>query len=221
MFCDRVATDVNVSVHQWHFLPTWNPMAQVIVLLTRIRAADELELDVDAVLRNLHAFGMLNVNVLAVAENTSVVLVFTWHPYGSGNCANVVRDIVVADRCEYETEADTPIHYEPHRRVAKIPATLNWCPLRVAASAWEPYVVFDKATDRFSRGIEVLLITTIAAVLHLRPQFVRTATNRENRMAGQTNDVYVQLANRCVYTFFFSSPSSFLCVAVCAGMFAC
>lgn len=198
MFCDTVAKDVNASVHQWHSLPTWNPMAQVVVLFTQPLAAGPLLREVDAVLRMLLDFGMLNVNVLAETAGTTAVQVYTWHPYGAGNCAKSVRDILVSDRCAYDTQPGAEIRFRPQRKVSKIPATLNGCPLRVAASVWEPYVVFDGTTGRFTSGIEVLLIGTIATVLQLRPHFVRIAANRENRMPGGANDGYAQLANRWV-----------------------
>lgn len=212
MFCERVATDVNSTVHQWHSLPTWNPQAQVVVLLTQTYnaagndSAAALQADIASVLAQLLEHGMLNVNVIAAPQQLGTVQVHTWYPYAYGNCAKQVRGAVLIDECEYgqrrptannESDQGHDLAYRPHAKVPKIPATLHGCEMRVSTSVWEPYSVYDERSGAFTSGIEVLLIRTIAAVLHLRPQFVRLAVNRENRVQrGEENEGYAQLANR-------------------------
>lgn len=213
MFCETVATDVNSTVHQWHSLPTWNPQAQVVVLLTQSYGSDDddngdeqLQSDIASVLVQLLDHGMLNVNVIAAPAQLDVVQVHTWYPYALGNCAKRVRNAVIIDECQYrrpahnastsaatdDDDADVVL-YRPRAKVPKIPATLHGCPLRVSTSVWEPYSVYDERAGRFTSGIEVLLIETIAAVLKLRTEFVLLPVNRENRDAYEG---YAQLANR-------------------------
>lgn len=198
MFCESVATDVNSTVRQWHSLPTWNPMAQVVVLLTQTYADDdELQPAVVSVLGQLLEHGMLNVNVIAAPADLDVLQVLTWYPYAPDNrCGRHIGRTVVADECAYRRP---PIPaYRPRPKVAKIPGQLHGCALRVSTSVWEPYSFYDASAGRFTRGIEVLLIDTIAGVLRLRPQFALLADNRENRRADRPTEGYVQLANRCV-----------------------
>lgn len=196
--------DVNSTVNQWHSLPTWNPLAQVIVLFTETYSTDLQDAETRLVLDKLLQHGMLNVNVMSHRIDTNIMQVVTWYPYASGNCAKEIRELTVIDECEYQIRDENDEEnrhtayaiYKPNRKVPKIPLTMNGCPLLVSSSVWEPYTFYDSNSNRFVKGIEVLLIYTIAQVLRLRPIFKYLNETRENRLSDRLPDAYAELQNR-------------------------
>lgn len=230
------AADVNSTVHQWHALPTWNPLAQVMVLFTESYSnATTMELHTRNVFEQLLGHGMLNVNVMAHMDGTDFVEMLTWYPYADGNCAHEIRNLVVMDKCEYpaaapitdvddsissnssstvsnemfggelevvneeegadESATTTTVHYRPNKKIPKIPLSLHMCPLTVSASVFEPYTYYEFETDTWTKGIEVLLVHTIAKVLRLRPIFVRVNESRENRVVERLSPGYENLVS--------------------------
>lgn len=75
MFCENATSDVNSTVNQWHHLPTWNPQAQVMVLLTNMYDEDQVEDEIRLVLTQLLEHGMLNVNVIFRRKDTNILQV--------------------------------------------------------------------------------------------------------------------------------------------------
>lgn len=217
------AADVNSTVHQWHSLPTWNPLAQVMVLFTETYSNESTMLShTHNVFEQLLEHGMLNVNVMVHLDGTNVVEMITWYPYADGNCAREVRNLVVMDECEYSDVVSSvadgnlsktgldendqqhqelgplTVQYIPKVKIPKIPLTLHMCPLSVSASIFEPYTYYDAMTDTWTKGIEVLLVHTIAKVLRLRPIFVMVNESRENRVVERLSPGYVNLVSRLV-----------------------
>lgn len=141
--------------------------------------------------------------------NNIYLKVMTWFPYEDDNCATDVRRLVEIDKCEYfdyKTKPDDDlandirpkILYFANPKQAKVPGTLHNCPLRVSSSDWAPYSYFNHATKTFERGIEVLLVRTIAGVLRMKTEFYLLSETRENRIADQPSEGYEQLVNRYV-----------------------
>lgn len=145
----------------------------------------------------------------------------TWFPYENDNCATDVRRLVQIDTCEYFDYTNEPasalepdlrpkILYFANAKRPKVPGNLHNCPLRVSSSVWPPYSYFDRDTETFTKGIEVLLIETIARVLRMKTEFVLLAETRENRIAGQPIEGYEQLVNRYVYHVVISYCETYL-----------
>lgn len=113
------------------------------------------------------------------------------------------------DQCEYndvqseslgESDLATIMHpeivYFANPKVPKVPGTLHGCPLRVSSSVWEPYSYYDTDEQAFTKGIEVLLIETIAKVLQMKVEFWLISETRENRVADQPSEGFEKLVNR-------------------------
>lgn len=208
------SADVNSTVTQWKSLPTWNPLAQVLVLFTETYSEANLERETKNVLEKLLEYRMLNVNVLSHREGTHVMQVVTWFPYAGGNCASAILDLKTIDECEYqvidedtagdnETSVDGEMtsgssYYKPNRKMPKIPLRLHDCALKVASSVYEPYTFYDDESARFTKGIEVLLVQTISGVLKLKPVFELLNETRENRLTNKLSEGYTSLINRWV-----------------------
>lgn len=117
--------------------------------------------------------------------------------------------MVEIDQCEYNEEASDStvepdlasimqpnIVYFANPKTHKVPGTLHGCPLRVTSSAWEPYSFFDENAGTFTKGIEVLLIQTIAKVLQMEVEFMLISETRENRVSSLPSEGYERLVNR-------------------------
>lgn len=204
--------DVNSTVHLWRSLPTWNPLAQVLVLFTETYSPDRLDYETRNVLEKLLAYRMLNVNVMSHREGSKIMQMVTWFPYANGNCAQVVKELVTMDQCEYRptNETDIEVIYVPKKKVPKIPATMHGCELTVSSSIFQPYTYYDTEKETFTKGIEVLLIYTIAKVLRLCPTFVMLNETRENRPDIGLPEGFMQLINRYLQWYYGSKVGNLL-----------
>lgn len=183
-----------------HKLPTWNPLAQVVVLFINTCDDDVMEDQVELVLRAFLNVNMLNVNVIAYQKDTSLVRAFTYYPYGGSNCANEVTHVITFDICEYNDNYDLPFAEitSLEKMKPKVPGKLHECPLRISSAISEPYVFYDRHDDTFTRGTEVLMIRTIAEALQMAPVFSLNHETRENRLISNETGVYSALFQRHV-----------------------
>lgn len=137
--------DVNSTVHQWRSLPTWNPMAQVMGLFTEVFDPEILDEQIRSVLNELLLHNMLNVNLMYRKADTNIVEMITWFPYEAQNCANLIANLRVIDKCEYQLESsnssDTNVVFTPKKKEKKIPHRLHGCSLKISSSVWvrEPW----------------------------------------------------------------------------------
>lgn len=186
------ASDVNGTVHQWSSLPTWNPLAQVVVVFTEPFSTDALEVETRLVLRELLDHKMLNVNIVSHRNGTNVVQVVSWYPYENTNCATEILNLRLLDECIFEMDEEERTEYYPKQKVAKIPSTLHGCPLRVSSGVWEPYTYFVPKVG-FTKGFEVLLIQTVSKVMHMNPVYELLNETREDRQSDRLNQGYTNL----------------------------
>ncbi|KFB38749.1 hypothetical protein ZHAS_00006149 [Anopheles sinensis] len=174
------SSELAAPIHQLRRLPTWNPLAQVVVLFTSEMTPLVFEIEVRNVLQELFDNSVLNVNVMVQRYNTSVLEVWTWFPYESGGCADNIDQIRLVDECEYvEVEPDEEANVrgswmfrERHHFSdfgPKIPKYYNYCPLKISTSIWEPFVVGNES--HIEKGLEVLMLDTITARMRLVPVY--------------------------------------------------
>lgn len=192
-------TEVEAALRLWHKLPTWNPLAQFVAVFIKNYDDDEqLYTQVKLAMEAFFEFRALNVKVISHQRNSNVIQMHSWYPYEGTNCASEVRDIHLIEECHY---SDDRIGPQPLRNVTLVPPTLipidlHGCPLRVAASVYEPFSFYDPARKNFTRGIEVLLIQTIAQALKMTPVFIHINETRENRIISNETGIYSMLLRR-------------------------
>lgn len=198
--------DVNQTLRQWKSLPTWNPLAQVVILFTKTFDNHTLNKQIRNVLEELLENGMLNVNIISHRIDTNYVQSMTWFPYENENCAKEILKIRLIDECEYnnvESQVNdlrtTSYYYENdtgdnvnQKRRNKIPKSLHGCPLTISSSIWEPYTFYEP-NHGFTKGIEVLMLQTITNVLNIRPIYYLLNETRENRRNADLNRGYLNL----------------------------
>ena len=126
-------------IRQLRRLPTWNPLAQVVVVFTAELTPLVFEIEVRNVLQELFDHSVLNVNVMVQRYNTSVLEVWTWFPYESGSCADNIERLRLVDECEYAFQEPDPernlrsawVYRERHYFSdygPKIPKYYHYCP---------------------------------------------------------------------------------------------
>ncbi|XP_055585201.1 uncharacterized protein LOC129738049 [Uranotaenia lowii] len=95
------SSELDAPIDQLRHLPTWNPLAQVVVLFTSEMTAAVFEVEVRNALQKLFDQAVLSVNVMVQRYNTSVLEVWTWFPYENGGCADSINTIRMIDECEF------------------------------------------------------------------------------------------------------------------------
>jgi hypothetical protein len=188
------SSELEATVHQLKGLPTWNPLAQVVVLFTAQMDDFVHELEVKNAMIELFEYSMLNVNVMSQRFNTNVIQTQTWFPYEGDNCANTILDLRLIDECEYaedndeSEDKDEEYDDEDEKKVKsnetsifvreshyfsdfgeKSPKNLHGCPLKVSTAIWEPYVV--GTDEKIKAGLEVKMIQAITTKLNMVPVY--------------------------------------------------
>ncbi|CAO1422337.1 unnamed protein product [Diamesa serratosioi] len=174
------ANEITSIVHQLKKLPTWNPIAQVVVIFTdAMKSESEQDSMVRVVFNELLMNDVLNVNVVIQRTNSLTVLeVLTWFPYERDNCADYIENIRKIDECKLiETKDPTTgiiqrndiITSFSAKYYPKIPTHFHECPMKVTTFLWEPYVVGHR--NKIQRGLEVVMIQTISQKMNLKPVY--------------------------------------------------
>lgn len=133
-------SELAANIKQLHALPTWNPLAQVVIFFLRVMDPEELEEQTVSVILELFASSVLNVNVMSQRINTSLVQSITWFPYETTHCATNLTSLHLIDECEYvpnPVSNGTSFHFDIKSYKStwqKIPDDFHSCPLRVGAS---------------------------------------------------------------------------------------
>lgn len=161
-----------------------------------INTYDDIDTEIDEVLRAFLDVNMLNVNVISYKKDTNVVLATTFYPYAGTDCADYVSELVTFDSCEYnDGDYDEPmaVIVPLKERLPKIPGKLHNCPLNISTGISEPYVFYDEKTGTFTRGTEILMARTIAEALQMTPVFTLIPETRETRLISNETGVYSTL----------------------------
>lgn len=135
-------SELAANIKQLHALPTWNPLAQVVIFFLRIMDTAELEEQTIAVINELFNSSVLNVNVMSQRINSSLVQSYTWFPYEKSHCATKFTKLHLIDECEYvatpEKESGKNFNLASYKRDwQKIPDSFHGCPLKVRDFSFE------------------------------------------------------------------------------------
>lgn len=168
-------------------MPSWNPYAQVLVLIYFQYDVEILKTKIiKEVLEYFLQFNMLNVHVLTFIRGVNVLNVSTWYPFDDGNCAHHVKQIQLNDICDYTNGNANLI--ELIKR-PKLPNTFTNCPIRISCGVWEPFVYYSEERG-FYGGVDVFLVRAIANKFKMIPTFIRVKDSRANRKISNTTGLY-------------------------------
>lgn len=171
-----VLKDLSDALKQWSSLPTWNPLAQtVIVFMEPMTSEDEKEREVKLVFEELLRHGIVYANAVYQMANDSYKLIAeTWFPYHDDCCANSVDHVFKIHECTVPPldesgiiGKETIIEFNQFR-YEKLPISFHDCPLKVSAFIWEPFVVGNDSVDT---GLEVLMLQAITSQKNFNLQF--------------------------------------------------
>ncbi|XP_055624912.1 uncharacterized protein LOC129767755 [Toxorhynchites rutilus septentrionalis] len=218
------SSELEAPINQLRRLPTWNPLAQVIVVFTSEMTPLISDIEIRNALQKLFEHSVLNVNVMIQRYNTSVMEVWTWFPYENGGCADNIAEIRLIDECELvQTQYDLTFEEEFLNETAensttplpvqqtlwmfrekhyasdfgpKVPIDYNSCPLKITTSIWAPFVVGNETT--IEKGLEVLMIETITARMKLIPVYTILDPQRASARITADNNTgfYADLIHR-------------------------
>jgi hypothetical protein len=171
--------DLDVTLKQWKGLPTWNPLAQtVIVFMDPIENLETKNIWVREVLEKLLKEGTINANVVYQLKDRMISE--SWFPYLNTSCAKKIEKIYVVDECTItkavNSTTNETIKYSNVKEIteySKIPSKFHGCPLHVSAFIWEPFVVRTglNSSDTDLSGIEILMLETITSQMELKIKY--------------------------------------------------
>lgn len=171
--------DLKYAIAQWKSLPTWNPLAQtVVVLLDPMVNTYEKDKTVQTVFEMLFDVGVIYANaVYHMNKSKDVMEAETWFPYHGDLCADRVDNIVRIDRCistrvvdnaTGETEFEMSFETFHQEKYPKLPFTFHKCPFQASTFVWEPFVVANSDNDSMIQsGLEILMLNTITEQMNL------------------------------------------------------
>uniref|UniRef100_A0A1B0CXD1 Uncharacterized protein n=1 Tax=Lutzomyia longipalpis TaxID=7200 RepID=A0A1B0CXD1_LUTLO len=209
------SSELAQTIKQLHALPTWNPLAQVVVYITEEMTSTDLEVQVRNILGELHTCGVLNVNIMSRMYKTNIIQVVTWFPYEGKNCADKIINIRTIDECEYVLDENPPkemrgsmdealnetseeeenfssnkafkfVWKNYYKDWVKIPDTYNGCPLRISSGNWLPYTVYE-TDEGFTKGTEVFMVHTMTERMNMKPIYTLMNITKMNYFGSKDN----------------------------------
>jgi hypothetical protein len=198
-----VLDDLTVALKQWKSLPTFNALAQtVIVFMDAIETVAEKDKLVRLVFEELLNSGFIYANVMyQIADDPNKMESETWFPYYGEGCASTVGNIYKIDECVVtqiineesdEIKTNVTLNEFNSNKYPKISNTLHGCPLTVSTVIWEPFVVGNDTVDS---GLEILMLKAITSQMDLHLKFnvlgdeVATAKISDDNKTGIYSDL--------------------------------
>lgn len=186
------------TIKQLFRLPTWNSLANVVLLFTSLMNETVLEIETQDVLEQLFKKSMYNVNVMSQRIDTFVLQSYTYFPYDQGNCATSVQNVRMLHECTNQKESkEQPdnilVKAYNQYRFPKVPNRLHGCRLNVSVAVQTPYVV--EAGGIIESGIEIQMLKMIGQKLDLTPTYriidedLLNSLTTNNRTHGIYSDV--------------------------------
>lgn len=216
------ANDVGHVVSSFKIHPSWNPTAPFIVLFMEQMTEFRLTVQTKSVMQELFEHSVVDVYVISSREKTSVIQSQTWYPYEGANCGENVISVRTINECEFfgqEKNNDTEsgddndveedededgdddelflLQYDFSNLGPKLPFNMHGCPVRVAASALEPFIIKRKQA---TEGFEVIMTKVISKQMNLIPIFKIQDPNLANNRITDNNitGLYADLINNKV-----------------------
>lgn len=193
--------DLSITLVQWKSLPTWNPLAQTVILLIEpLKTVDEKDYKVKHIFDELLHSGMIFANVMYQMESdaykmevrkanlfrhiklTLSIQVESWFPYYRNSCATSVDNIYKIDECIVketvndetgEISLDEKIFEFSKDKEPKVPHTFHGCQFNVSTFVWEPFVVGRQynANLMIESGLEILMLKAIAKQMEMKLKY--------------------------------------------------
>lgn len=188
--------DLQETLTQLKNLPTWNPLAQIVVQFTVPFESEKLRSEwVENLFIELLSHDALKVNVMYQFRNdTNKIQVETWFPYHNKSCARKVENIRKIEECVVDIATKTPSMISYNQQMYPlIPKKLHGCSLKIATVIWEPFVVAseDEVDDDdepiVDRGLEVLMLHTITEGMQMIMETRNVNKERASRMYSDNN----------------------------------
>jgi hypothetical protein len=197
--CRDEVTELGVSVFAWQmetlsFLPTWNPRARFLVILSCDRAGNNtLSSTVKQIFLELQDVMVYNALVL-VEISPQRLQCFTWFPYNktARNCEEI-REVTLLDTwVSYEGRGmffDGRILYP-----VKFHQNIGRCPLRVNTVIYPPYTrrLGDESHSMQVSGLEPLIIEYVAQQMNAKVEFHQIPYNEDAySLLGKDSDISI------------------------------
>lgn len=166
----RNSTDLKENLIQLKSLPTWNPLAQFVVVIASKFNASDNQLNIFKVVEETLTYHIININVIYTKPNSIDIEVIGWYPYDGTNCANKLENFKIIDECSIIDGKPNVISYDKNFE-PKIPNNLHLCPIRVSSISWQPYVKYN-TRQGFYAGSEYNFVRTLGEILQITPEFI-------------------------------------------------
>lgn len=187
--------------------PSWNPTAPFVVIFTETMTEFTLMVQTKSVLQEFFEHSVVDVNVISSRHETLVMQSQTWFPYEGRNCGDSVITVRTINECEYfgqgpevgngtsyddaensdeslEDDGDDDelflLQYDFSNLGPKVPSNLHGCPIRVAASTLEPFVI--KRNGVIREGFEIIMTKVISEQMNLNPIFKEVDSDATTRV---------------------------------------
>lgn len=166
------AKHLTETLKQLSSMPTWNPLANFVILFTKVLNETYLASETYKMMDELFKYSAYNVYVLSQRQGTYMIQSHTYFPYEEDNCATSVKNIKMVDECfndkdsQYDPD-DTSVIEHHQDLYPKIPKKLHKCHLNASVYDLAPYVL--ARDNEIDRGIEILMLKQIANELDMTP----------------------------------------------------
>lgn len=188
----RNSTDLKPNLIQLKKLPTWNPLAQFVVLIANTFNQTDTELNIFKIVEETLQYHIININVIYTKSNQNdTIQVIGWYPYDGTNCANKLENFKIIDECSIISGEPDLTSYDQEFE-PRIPNDLHFCPLQISAVSWQPYVKYNTIRG-FYAGAEYNFVKTLGEILEVTPVF---RINNHTRDELHKNEFWDDLLNR-------------------------
>lgn len=188
----RNSTDFKPNLIQLKSLPTWNPLAQFVVLIAIKFNESDTQFNILKIMEETIKYHMIYIHIIYSSTfNENVTQVISWYPYDGTNCADKLENLKITDECKLIEGLPYVTSYD-QKFDLKIPNNLHFCPLQVSAVSWSPYVNYNTRRG-FYAGSEYNFVKTLAQILQITPVF---RIHNHSRTEVQMNHFWDDLLNR-------------------------
>jgi hypothetical protein len=176
---DEVLLDMREQIERLRSYSAWNSRGRFTVILVQGQDCDSEVMTVEALLKELWKWMIINALVLVQKNNnvTDNLQIYSWFPYepSSGVCGQL-KNIVLLDTW-IPNEGIGFLQKNATLFHQKIPKKLDGCPLRVQVAHFPPYVIFLKNDTLFEdapsvTGFDIDMIRTIAEIMNMSLKLV-------------------------------------------------
>lgn len=189
------------TILQLNRLPTWNPLANVVIFFTSDMNETLIVSETMDVLEQFFQKSVYNVNVISQRINSTILQTFTYFPYEGNNCATSVKNIKQIHECINAKDQSDEIDnvkvtsFNQHL-FPKIPRQLHGCKLNISAAIQAPYVASRNGI--ISKGLEVEMLKMVGLKLNLNPSYRLIDNEIVNSIttANQTHGIYSDVLQR-------------------------